>query len=374
MVSGCAPAFAATITPLPDNVQASRATIDQNFTNLNSGKLEWRGSVTTAARDALGTPAAGDFVYNTTTARYEGYDGSGWVAVSGPAETGDSATGFFPAGEIELPRGGTGADLSGYVGFVGVSGGAVYEGNTIGELEGAIGNDNIILETELDTQEKAAGLRTDLVAASVTGATDGQGNGAQTAQRIFITGGAANTCVTLDGLFVGAVFVVDNETTTAKKVYPESGDNIGEGLNNAITVPAGEILTVVATDADNANHYLTATPQFSFALTVDDVADSMDYMIGYVHAAFTVKEVVAVHAGTGLSSPDVDVTYKHHTDRSNAGNTIIVDTVTSSTTGNSEVSGWTDETIPAASWIWIETSSLSGTTDNLEIIVRGTYD
>lgn len=113
-----------------------------------------------------------------------------------------------------------------------------------------------------------------------------------------------------------------------------------------------------------------------FPLTIDDVADGMDYTVSFVPAAFTITQVRIVHSGTGLSTPDVDVQVRHSTDRSAAGN--LVDntafTVTSSTSGNSFTSGFEDATVPANSWIWIETSSRSGTTDDLNVIVVGTYD
>lgn len=114
----------------------------------------------------------------------------------------------------------------------------------------------------------------------------------------------------------------------------------------------------------------------TFVLTIDDVADSMDYAIAFVDRAFTISEIRAVHAGTGLSSPDIDIDVRHSTDRSAAGNQVDTTamTITSSTTGNSFTSGFEDATVPASSWIWVETSSKSGTTDNLEIVIRGTYD
>ena len=174
------------------------------------------------------------------------------------AATGDSATGFFSAGTIEHEYGGLEQDVSAYDGFVGISGGTTYEGNLETELEGAIGGDNIIIETEIDTQSEVAGLRTDLVASAVTAAVGSQGDGAQTAESIFITGGAADTVITIPSLYVGAKFFIENETSTSKKVYPASGDNIGGGLNTEIDVPAGQILTIKAKDATNANSYLSS--------------------------------------------------------------------------------------------------------------------
>lgn len=56
---------------------------------LNAGKVEWRGSVTTAERDALAGVATGDFCYNETASAFEAYDGSAWGAFgSGGSMTG----------------------------------------------------------------------------------------------------------------------------------------------------------------------------------------------------------------------------------------------------------------------------------------------
>lgn len=111
----------------------------------------------------------------------------------------------------------------------------------------------------------------------------------------------------------------------------------------------------------------------TFVLTIDDLADSLNYDIGFVGAAFTVAEIRAVHFGSGLSSPSVVATVKHGTDRT-IGTTIEAVTATSSTTGTSVTSSFDDATVPANSFIWVETGSKSGTTANFTIIVRGTYD
>lgn len=44
-------------------------------------------SLTTAQRDGLASPATGTMIWNTTTAQYETYNGSAWVAVVGAAWT-----------------------------------------------------------------------------------------------------------------------------------------------------------------------------------------------------------------------------------------------------------------------------------------------
>jgi hypothetical protein len=113
----------------------------------------------------------------------------------------------------------------------------------------------------------------------------------------------------------------------------------------------------------------------TFFLTIDSIADGMDYGTWFTADAVTISEIRAVHVGT-LATPDIDIDIRHSTDRSAAGNQVETTamTITSSTTGDSFTTGFEDATVPANSWIWVETSSISGTTDNLEIVVRGTYD
>lgn len=119
-----------------------------------------------------------------------------------------------------------------------------------------------------------------------------------------------------------------------------------------------------------------ASKLVTFTLTLANVDDGADFDIAYVTEAFTITEMVAVHSGTGLSSPSIVVDVRHSTDRSAAGNQVETTawTVTSSTSGAKLNSGFEDATVPADSFIWVETSGVSGTTDNLSIHVIGTYD
>ena len=132
-------------------------------------------------------------------------------------------------------------------------------------------------------------------------------------------------------------------------------------------------INVAGVDGKTTVANILALAPVTFVLTVDDVADSLNYGVGFVGAAFTVTEIRAVHTGSGLSSPSIIATVKHGTNRT-SGTTIEAVTAISSTTGTSVTSGFDDATVPANSWIWVETSSKSGTTDNFEIVVRGTYD
>jgi hypothetical protein len=156
----------------------------------------------------------------------------------------------------------------------------------------------------------------------------------------------------------------------------------GSSVSVNATADAETYVQIITRDGGSTVRALTdyvtgsAAPTIVFPLTIDNAANSMDYTVAFVPAAFTVSQVRIVHSGSGLSSPDIDVQVRHSTDRSAAGN--LVDntafTVTSSTSGDSFTSGFEDATVPANSWIWIETSSISGTTDDLNVIIIGTYD
>jgi len=145
---------------------------------------------------------------------------------------------------------------------------------------------------------------------------------------------------------------------------------LGHASDTTITrTAAGQIAVEGAAVVTKPTNVVT------FALTIDALADSMNYGLGFVGAAFTISEIRAVHVGASLSSPSVNLKVYQGTDRS-SGTAVVTagTTVTSSTTGTSVTSSFDDNTCPANSWLWITTSSKSGTTDKLEVIVRGTYD
>jgi len=134
-----------------------------------------------------------------------------------------------------------------------------------------------------------------------------------------------------------------------------------------VTVPTTGTLTTLAT--------VKAALAVTIPLTIDLVADGHNYGKTFIPANFTVSKIVAVHVANGgsLSSPSIVATIKHGTDRT-SGTTVEAVTVTSSTTGTVVTSGIDDATIPADSFVWVETASKSGTTGNLEVYLVGTYD
>ena len=113
-----------------------------------------------------------------------------------------------------------------------------------------------------------------------------------------------------------------------------------------------------------------APVSLSKTLTLQEPTASDDITVFRTDVAITVQEVIACSTGT---SPDTTYQLKHHTDRSNAGNALTTSAATTSTT-TGDVASLSDATIPANSWVWIETSAASGTSVYLSVDIRYTED
>lgn len=120
---------------------------------------------------------------------------------------------------------------------------------------------------------------------------------------------------------------------------------------------------------------LHSKPSLSRNITMASPTATEDRVVFFTNVAITVVELRAVVRGS--SSPSIEYNIVHSTDRSAAGNDVMSanDTVTSETTGDSVTSfAGGDPTIPANSWVWVETGTKSGTVDELSIVVRFTED
>lgn len=109
---------------------------------------------------------------------------------------------------------------------------------------------------------------------------------------------------------------------------------------------------------------------FNKTFTLESPTATEDFTIFRTDVDITVQEVVAVSTGT---SPSTTYVLRHSTDRNVAGNLLTTSgTTTSTTTGN--VATLSDATIPANSWIWLETTAATGTDVKLTIDIRYTID
>lgn len=104
------------------------------------------------------------------------------------------------------------------------------------------------------------------------------------------------------------------------------------------------------------------------AITVEDPTATEDISVFFTSRAITVQEMRAVLLGS--ATPSVTWTIRHSTDRSAAGNEVVTGgTTTTSTTTGSDVTVFNDATIPADSFVWLETTAQSGTVDELNVCV-----
>ncbi len=171
--------------------------------------------------------------------------------------------------------------------------------------------------------------------------------------------GTSATPLNLDG---GALTAATATLTT----IVISGDSITDFAGTGLTVGSGVLNAQVAgTDFEKslAKHF-----------SLEDPISGEDRTWFYTNIAITVVAVEGVLAG-GTSTPTIDVSVMHHTDRSDGTPNTAVDdqTVTSITTGD-DLTLDTDVTIPAASFVWVETTDQSGTVPELALTLRYTED
>ena len=111
----------------------------------------------------------------------------------------------------------------------------------------------------------------------------------------------------------------------------------------------------------------------TISLTVEDPTNAEDISIAFFFQAVTVREVQCVVVGS--ATPSVTINPKHATDRSAAGTALLnaATAITNTTTGQN-LTSFTDNTLVADSFLWLETTAQSGTVDELHITIRYTVD
>jgi len=109
-------------------------------------------------------------------------------------------------------------------------------------------------------------------------------------------------------------------------------------------------------------------PVVSKSITIESPTTSDDVTMFYTRKAITVSQLTIAVVGTGTPSWTADI--RHHTSRNNAGNALITTPTASTEAGNSAestghvITSFNDGTIPALSWVWVETDAQSGTWTN----------
>ena len=162
-------------------------------------------------------------------------------------------------------------------------------------------------------------------------------------------------------------------TAANENVDQDSLDLGGTQYDADTWFTTGEIDTTAVVDAQwNAKIQDYAGHNYrSKSLTLESPTNTEDFSVTFVDRAVTFKEFRAVVRGT---SPDLTWTIRHGTDRSATGAEAITGgTQTTSTTGSSGTgyieTSFDDDTVIANSFIWLETTSLTGTVDEFMVTI-----
>ena len=136
------------------------------------------------------------------------------------------------------------------------------------------------------------------------------------------------------------------------------------------------VLSNVATEyLDGTGAYSTpALPKLSKSITIIDPVTAEDITFFHTPVAITITEINAVIRGT---TPSVLWFIKHATmttGRDSAGTSVITAGTTTTDQGGVNITSFDDATIPADSFLWIETTTVSGTNDELSLSLVYTED
>ena len=113
--------------------------------------------------------------------------------------------------------------------------------------------------------------------------------------------------------------------------------------------------------------------EFSKSITIENPTSSEDIALFKTKVEITVSQLTFVLRGS--ATPSVTVTVRHSTDRNATGNEVVTGgTVVTNTTTGQDITSFNDATIPAGSFIWVETTAQSGTVDELHVTLFAKED
>lgn len=123
---------------------------------------------------------------------------------------------------------------------------------------------------------------------------------------------------------------------------------------------------------DNGVQYDLTDKTFSKSITIESPTSTEDISMFYTDEAITITKMTFVCVGL---TPSVTCIIRQGLDRSSTGTAVVTSgtTATSTTTGNI-VTSFNDATVPANSFIWLETTASTGTINSLNITIKYTKD
>jgi len=172
---------------------------------------------------------------------------------------------------------------------------------------------------------------------------------------------------------------IADDAVTLAKVDAHTGAVAGvlgygaSGAPSEISAGAsGTVLTSTGTTTAPTFQAASTAPTLTKSITVEDPVTDETISMFYTNVAITVTQITAVIVG----STSVTFNISHGTSRAAVTNDVMAadDVADSTTTGNITTTGWSDEDIPADSFVCLTTSAASGTPDELHVTVEYTED
>lgn len=133
---------------------------------------------------------------------------------------------------------------------------------------------------------------------------------------------------------------------------------------------ASELVTQLFSILVDILHLLNALVDLRKVIRVDIASPtgSEDRTLFFAETEVAIEQLNAVVRGT---TPSVTWTVRYGTDRSATGTEAVTGgTTTTSQTAGSEVTKFDNGTVPAGNWVWLETTAVSGTVQELAVSLR----
>jgi len=179
---------------------------------------------------------------------------------------------------------------------------------------------------------------------------------------------AVASVVTITGL------APDTATTQATQASITSAANLVTVGTIGTGTWQGTAINATYLDGQSGTNTGDQTITDSKSITIETPTDAEDLSMFFTNKAVTITEIRAVLIGS--DTPSVTWTIRQNaTDRSAAGTEVVTGgTTTTSITGGSDVTSFDDETVPADSFVWLETTAQSGTVTQLAVTIIFTED
>lgn len=130
--------------------------------------------------------------------------------------------------------------------------------------------------------------------------------------------------------------------------------------------------TYLRGDGTWAAPILNTSPTLIKSITIESPTASENFTMFFTSEAITITRITAILRGV---TPSVTWTVRHSIDRTLSGNEVITGgTTTTNVTTGQPITSFDDATVPASSFIWIETTGISGTINELNLSIEYTVD